>query len=290
MKMQLEAAPEATDEQRAKIAQTAERMSQTGAMKMTMQIQQTLKVDAADAEGWLPLTLAMGSKGGQVEVGGKILPLPSNKALDMRFEARFNPKDFAIEVKKFDGPSSEINEVMLQKGGAMINEALQLSKALAQHPLKVGESVDVPLAVNLPMPLPGGAGAMQGTVHYKLVRVDKGVAYFDLAMDMKMTADVPLPAKPDAAASAASAASAPDAPAAVPQSLHMAVNGSGKGTSSLRLADNLQLASRLAMAMQMTMDVPDNTRMLMDMDMTVLSKGESLAKPTTAKAPVKKKS
>ncbi|MFG6486825.1 hypothetical protein ACG04R_09090 [Roseateles sp. BYS78W] len=290
MKMRLEAAPEATDEQRAKIAQTAERMSQTGAMKMAMQMQQTMKVDAADAEGWLPLTFAMDSKGGQVEVGGKTVPLPSNKALDMRFEARFNPKDFAVDVKKFDGPSPDVNDTLLKQGSAMISEALQLSKALAQHPLKVGESVDVPLAINLPIPMPSGAGAMQGTVHYKLVRVDKGVAYFDLGMDMKMTAGVPLPAKPDAAASAASAASAPDAPAATPPTLHMAVNGSGKGTSSLRLADNLQLASRLAMDMKMTMDGPDNTRMLMDMDMTVLSKGESLAKPVIAKAPLKKKS
>ena len=69
----------------------------------------------------------------------------------------------------------------------------------------------------------------------------------------------------------------------------MVITGNGKGTSSLRLADRLQLASRLAMDMKMTMNGPDNGRMLMDMDMVVQTKGESLAKPAAAKAPTKKK-
>ena len=70
----------------------------------------------------------------------------------------------------------------------------------------------------------------------------------------------------------------------------MDVTGNGKGTSALRLADNLQLASKLAMDMKMSIAGPDNTRMLIDLDMQVQSKGESLAKPVAAKAPAKKKS
>ena len=69
----------------------------------------------------------------------------------------------------------------------------------------------------------------------------------------------------------------------------MQIGGSGKGTASLRLADRLPLANQLAMDMKMTMNGPDNGRMLMDMDMVVVSKGESLAKPAAAKAPAKKK-
>jgi hypothetical protein len=205
MKMRVEAAPEATDEQRAKIAQTAERMNQmnqAGAMKMAMKMQQTLKVGAADAEGWLPLTFVVTNNGSSIEMGGKTVPMPNNKALDMRFDARFNPKDFGFDVKQVEGAPPQVSDMMLKQGNTMIGEALQLSKALAQHPLKVGESVDVPLALNLPVPLPGGAGAMQGTVRYTLARMDKGVAYFDLGMDLKLSADMPLPAKPDADASA----------------------------------------------------------------------------------------
>jgi hypothetical protein len=294
MKMRMEAGPDATDEQRAKIADAAAKMSQMGAMKMAMQMQQEMQVYQADADGWLPLTMSMEVKDGKLDVGGNSVPLPNNRAMNVSFGARFNPKDFAFEVKKLEGMPAEQSAAMITQGTSMISESLQLYKALSQRPLKVGESVEVPMTMALPMPLPGGAGGMQGVVRYTLTRVDKGVAYFDLDMDMKMNMTVPLPSQPVAANAAASAASVDSAssaaPAAVPpQTLHMVITGNGKGTSSLRLADRLQLASRLAMDMKMTMNGPDNGRMLMDMDMNVQTKGESLAKPAAAKAPAKKK-
>ena len=51
------------------------------------------------------------------------------------------------------------------------------------------------------------------------------------------------------------------------------------------MSDRLPLSSQLTMDMKMTMDGPDNNRILMDMDMTLRSKGESLAKPAAKKAP-----
>jgi hypothetical protein len=281
MKMRVEAGPEATDEQRAKIAQAAERMNAMGPMKMSMQMQQTMKVDQADAEGWLPLTMSVANKGVTMEVGGKKVPLPDNKLTDTSFSARFNPRDFGFEVQKLEGGSPELSELMRNQGNVIIGESLQLMKALSQRPLKVGESVDVPMTMPLPMPMPGGAGAMQGQVRYTLTRVDRGVAYFDLGMDLKMEVNAPLP-RPAAAASAAEAADTP------PQTLHMLITGGGKGSSSLRLTDRLPLGTRLAMDMKMTMNGPDNGRMFMDMDMVMQSKGESLAKPAAAAAAKKK--
>lgn len=277
MKMRVEPGADATDEQRAKVAQAAERMSQMGPMKMSMQMQQTLKVDQPDATGWLPLTISVASKGSSMEVGGKPVPTPPNKAPDVSFTARFNPKDFGFEVQKFEGGPAEMNEAMRTQGSAMIGEALQLYKALAQKPLKVGESVDVPLTMALPIPLPGGAGAMQGQVRYTLARVDRGVAYFDLSMDLKMDVNAPLPAPP-------AGASAPEGADAAPKTMHMVIAGTGKGTSSLRLSDRLPLGNRLAMEMKMTMNGPDNGRLLMDMDMVMQAKGESLARPAAAAA------
>ncbi|WP_457445499.1 hypothetical protein [Roseateles sp. P5_E4] len=283
MKMRVEAGPDATDEQRAKAAQAAEGMALMGPMKMSMHMEQTMQVGAADTAGWLPLSLAVGAKGGSVEIGGKPTPLPNLGKTDMRIAARFNPKDFGFEVQKVEGGSPELSEAMSNQGKAAISESLQLLKALSQRPLKVGDSVEVPLNMALPMPLPGGAGGMQGLVRYTLARVDKGVAHFDLSMDLNMNIDTPLP-RPAAAASAASGAAAD----AAPPMLHMQITGGGKGTSSLRLADRLPLASQLAMDMKMTMNGPDNGRMFMDMDMVVQSKGESLAKPAAAKPAVKK--
>ncbi|MDR7271814.1 hypothetical protein J2X20_004482 [Pelomonas saccharophila] len=278
IKARLEAGPDATEEQRAKMAKAAENMERMGQMKMAMRMEQTMKVGAPDAQGWLPMTVAVGAKGGSVEMGGKVNPLPNLAKADMSFAARFNPKDFGFEVQAVEAGSAEGNEMMRNLGNKTIGDSLQLFKALSQRPLKIGESIEVPLNMSLPMPLPGGANNMQGLLHYTLARVDKGVAHFDLSMDLKMELNTPVP-RPPAAASAAGAETA-DAP---PQMLHMVLSGGGKGTSSLRLADRLPLASRLAMDMKMTMDGPDNGRMFMDMDMVVESKGESLAKPVAAK-------
>jgi hypothetical protein len=274
MKMRVESGPEATEEQRAKIAKAAENISRMGPMKMAMQMSQTMKIDAPDAEGWLPMTLSVGAQSGSMEIGGKPTPIPSLAKTDMRFAARFNPKDFGFEVQRLEGGSPELNEAVSNQAKAAVGESLQLLKALSQRPLKIGESVEVPLNMALPMPLPGGAGGMQGLVRYTLARVDKGVAHFDLRMDLNMNIDTPLP-KPATAASATT-----DAP---PQMLHMQITGGGQGTSSLRLADRLPLASQLAMEMKMTMNGPDNGLMFMDMTMDMQSKGESLSKPAAAK-------
>ncbi|HEY1128781.1 MAG TPA: hypothetical protein VGF12_05210 [Roseateles sp.] len=283
MRMRLEAGPDATEEQRAKIAQTATQMSQTGPVKMALQMQQVMKVGMADTGGWLPVTVSVSNKSGTMEVGGRTTPLPKSKTGDLSFSARFNPKDFSFDVQQFDGGSPELKAAMGQQATAVIGEALQLYKALSQRPLKIGESVDVPFNMALPMPMPGSAGNMQSTVRYTLVRVANGVAHFDLAMDLKMDINTPLP-RPAAAASAASAAGA-DAADAPPPMMQMVISGSGKGSSSLRLADRLQQASRLSMNMKMTMNGPDNGRMLMEMDMDMQSKGESLAKPAAKKKP-----
>lgn len=282
MKVRIEAGPGATDAQRAKVAQVAEGMERMGPMKMNMRMEQTMKVDAPDAEGWLPMTVAVGAKAGSMELGGKVNPMPNLAQTAMRYAARFNPKDFNFEMQKLDGGSAEMSEMMRTQGNAAIGESLQLFKALSQRPMKPGESVEVPLKMALPMPLPGGAGGMQGMVRYTLARVDKGVAYFDLHMDLQMEVNTPLPT-PAAAASAASGAEA--SAEAPPQTLNMVITGGGKGKSSLRLADRLPLASKLDMDMKMTMNGPDNGRMFMDMAMVVQSKGESLARPAARKKP-----
>ncbi len=273
--MRAQPGPNATDEQRARTAQAAEKFAQMGAMKMAVKMDQTLKVGQPDAEGWLPLTVSTGSQAGQVEVGGKTQPLPQGKELG--FIARFNPKDFAFEIQDVEG-AAEVGDVVRNQGRAIVGEALQLYKVLAQRPLKVGESVEVPMNLALPMPLPGGAGAMQAKLRYTLTRLDKGVAHFDTAMNMQMDINAPTPA--------ASAASQPadDTP---PQLMNVAMNGSGKGSSTLRLADGLPLTSQLRMVMTITMQMPDNGLMLMDMDMDTRARGESLAK--AAAQPAKKK-
>lgn len=280
MDTRLQAGADATDEQRAKIEQAAQQMAQMGPLKMKMRMEQTLRVGQPDAQGWLPLTVAVANQGGELAMGGNKRPMPQDKTRDLTVSARFNPKDFAFELQQVQG-AAEVSELMRKQGMGMVNEALQLAKTLSQRELKIGESVEVPLNMALPVPMPGGAGQMDSKVRYTLKRVERGVAHFDLSMDMQVSANSPLPAPAASAASGADAASA-----AAPQMLAMQLSGTGKGTSSLRLSDRLPLLSQMTMDMKMDIEGgADKGRMLMDMQMQMQSKGESLAKPAAKKKP-----
>jgi len=270
MAMRMEAGPDATDEQRAKIAQAAEGMARNGPVKIRMKMAQTMKVGQPDAQGWLPLTVASAAQGGQIEVGGKTQPMPQQANVNVSVDARFNPQDFSAELQQLQG--TEFNEMLRAQGQAMVDESLLVAKALAQRPMKPGDSIEVPMNLTLPVPIPGGAGKMEAKLRYTLKQVERGVAHFDLAMNLQMAMDAPLPAPANAAS---------DAPAQA-RTLQMQLTGSGTGTSALRLADRLPLNSRLDMDMKLDMQGPDNARMLMDLQMQMQSQGESLAKPAPA--------
>lgn len=267
----VEAGPGASDEQRVRIQQMAEQMARTGAMKMTLQMEQTLRVGRADADGWLPLELGVLPRGGQFEVGGETRAIPPEGTPKSAITARFNPRDFGYEIVRVQG-STALTETLRQQASGNLREALQLYKSLAQRPMKVGDSVEVPMKLPMPIALPGTSGNLDSAIRYTLVRVERGVAHFDLTMDLNATADIPVPQKPAAAASAASAAAAP---AGV---LRMQARGTGKGTSSLRLSDRLPLATRLDLDMQVTMQGPDETLMNADMKLAMTSQGENLTR------------
>lgn len=282
MVMRVEPGPDATDEQRAKVAQAAERMGQNGPIKMTLQMKHDTRVGQADSQGWLPMTYVTTDRQTRVEVGGRVMPMPNDTGGDLSISARFNPRDFAFEIQKVEGGPPALQAMMTTQGQTMLTDAFKLQKALSERTLKIGESVDVPMNLALPMPLPGGAGAMQGQVRYTLTKVERGVAHFDLSMTLNANVDTPLPPPP-----AASGASAAEAAPATPRVLKVAMTGQASGTSALRLTDRLPVASHMVMTMKATIDGPDNARMLMDMDMTMQSKGEALGLRT---APAKKKS
>ncbi len=293
MKMRAEPGADLSEEQRARISRRSEEMSRMGPMKMTLRMQQTLQVGQPDVDGWLPLTVATSNRSGQMELGGKTTQLPNTQRANASFTARFNPQDFGFELQTAEG-SPEVVEVMRKQGSAMVTEALQLYKVLSQRPMKVGDSVELPLNLAMPIALPGANSQLQSTVRYTLVRVTRGVAHFDLGMDMDIAMDAPMPARAAAAAAAAAASDAPApaetvAPAAAPQTLRMKLHGSGKGTSALRLSDRLPLSSDLTMDMQMSADMPDGNRMNLDMTMAMKARGESLVKAAAAKPATKAK-
>lgn len=292
IQMRMEASPQASDEQRARAAQVAQQIAATNPMKMDMGMQQTIKVGQPDTQGWLPMSFDLDVQRMNMDMGGTAIPLPKEKRPILNFDARFNPKNFALEIVGVNG-QSEVSQALRARGTSLMDEQLNLFRALALKPLRPGESVEVPLSMSLPLPVPG-VGDFQGKAIYTLRAVKQGVAHFDVTTDMAINADMAVPppgaspasaassapetsgAQADPAASAPAAMTAASAPAAMPN-LHMHMEGRGAGTTRLRLADRLVTASQMNMDIQMTMGQPEASTMRMDVKMTMESKGESLS-------------
>ncbi|MDM4767480.1 hypothetical protein [Pelomonas sp. SE-A7] len=259
MRMKITPKADATDAEREKIATTMAAMPSP--MVMSTRSSQRITTSTADKQGRIKVSseIQMGATEIQAGEKGEIRRMPAQVG-KMGFSAvlnngRYEQIQFGPEMSKALPP--EQAEALFSK---LFNAMGQLEGAK----LKVGEFIDVPFPLDLPIP-GAPANAMNGKVfgRYTLTKVDKGVAEFDVQMQVNMQFEAP--------AAAASAASAPVMPGFTSQ-------GSGGGKFKLRLADRLQLSSAMDLDMQMQVRMPDGNLMDMSMKMDMQVQGRSLAK------------
>lgn len=242
-----------------------------GAIKMpltvSMQLHQRLQTGAADAQQRIPVTARIESSKMELRNSdGDLLPgAPAKGMPEMQFSALL--VDGRYENIRWSGAAEiKMPPDLLEKAFRKTFDALAKFEG-AQ--LRVGESLEMPLELNLPLPnTPAGSNAGKMNARYTLVKVESGVAFFDIAAAMDFKMDLPLP--PSAASAAASADGAQ-----APRSLSMVLNGTGFGRLHLRLADRLPLRNDLDMSVQMQMPLPEGHRMDMDMQVQVNSEGRS---------------
>ena len=175
MDIRVEPHPGATEEEKAKVAQTQALMPMT----MTLRSLTTLRTGPLGAGGWMPLSLERRTlEGSMTTRTGAAIPFPVPPA--SKFSARFNPTDFTFELDDPPGGPTATPPALKPFMTQTLNEVLAMAKAMRGKPLKVGESVDLPLNMAIPVAstLPGAA-QMNGGLRLTLTRVDHGVAYFE---------------------------------------------------------------------------------------------------------------
>jgi len=257
MNVRIEPRADASDAERARAEQARSMMPMT----MKSRMEQTLQTGAQRKDGWIPLSLNQRMLDFTLTAGnGATLPVPPANMANLKFSARFNPKDFAFDIEEVQGDAEEQFRTL---SATTLTKFLAIAKALHEHKIKVGESFELPMDMPLQMPVPSASGGqMKGMLRYTLNRVDKGIAYFDVATDLDINASMVPPA--------GAASSVPTGP------MDMQAKGGGKGQFTLRLADRLALSSDMGMQMHMTVNSPNGDVMFMDMDMQMKGRGESL--------------
>ncbi|HLO95938.1 MAG TPA: hypothetical protein VK195_16650 [Burkholderiaceae bacterium] len=256
-------------------------------LTMMMQLRQHLQTGKADAQGRIPLIARIEQGTMDMRTGdGDLLPGVPNRGMpEMQFNADI--VDGRYENIRLSGEgAAKLPPALLE--GVFRKTFDALGKMNGSH-LRVGDSLDLPLEMNLPIPgLPGGSNAGKVTARYTLTKVEAGVAFFDIGASLDFKLDLPMPA-----AQAASAASAPaDAEPPKPSPVQMVMTGGGTGHMQWRLADRLQLHNDMEMQMAMQMPLPEGHAMQMNLQMQMDSDGKALpavkgkgkAAPASAKA------
>ncbi|WP_431101894.1 hypothetical protein [Roseateles noduli] len=260
MNMSMQLPPNATEQQRAQMAQMKASMPIT--MKMGMR--QDLSTTAKGPDGAYTLNAEVTTLQSEMRDGtGQARPMPPQGP--MRFSAQLKDDQFEkIDLQLSNaGQAQALSKEMQEK---IFNQSFDWMRKFNGKSLKVGETLEMPIDMNLPM-ASTKAGKLLG--RYTLTSVNKGIASFDVDVRMDMSFAAPTPT--------ASGASAPAGP------VEGAMTGSGRGKMDLRLADRLMVRSTMAMTMGVDMAGPQGNKMRMDMEMAMTGTGKAL--PPGAKKP-----
>jgi hypothetical protein len=260
MNMSMQLPPNATEQQRAQMAQMKASMPIT--MKMGMR--QDLSTTAKGPDGAYTLNAEVTTLQSEMRDGtGQARPMPPQGP--MRFSAQLKDDQFEkIDLQLSNaGQAQALSKEMQEK---IFNQSFDWMRKFNGKSLKVGETLEMPIDMNLPM-ASSKAGKLLG--RYTLTSVNKGIASFDVDVRMDVSFAAPTPA--------ASGASAPAGP------VEGAMTGSGRGKMDLRLADRLMVRSTMAMTMGVDMAGPQGNKMRMDMEMAMTGTGKAL--PPGAKKP-----
>lgn len=261
MNMSMDLPPNATEQQRTQMAQ----MKASMPIVMKMAMRQELSTTAKAADGAYTLNAEVATLKSEMRDGtGQTRPLPQQGPI--RFSARLKDEQFEKIDLELSGnaQAQALGKEMQEK---IFNQSFDWMRKFNGKSLKVGETLEMPIDMNLPM---GEAKAGKLLGKYTLTSVNKGVASFDV--DVRMDMNFAAPAKPASGASS---------PAAGP--VEGAMAGSGKGKMDLRLADRLMVRSTMAMTMGVDMAGPQGNKMRMDMEMSMTATGKAL--PPGAKKP-----
>lgn len=224
-------------------------------LKMQTEMVSLLRTGAEDAQGNYSLqskhaqarTSILDAKGSSREVASPLLNLEIQAVLN---QARGDIADVRIL-------NGELDPKLLAAVSKSIAGVVHSLQGLEGKTLRIGESVEAPFAIDLPMPVPGTGTQMKTTMRSTLVALEDGVATIDSVIELTFELDGKLQS------------------AAVP----LKARGSGQGSGSMkwRLSDRLVMRSQQAMQMQFEITMPDGSTMLMQQQMEMQSRGENLA-------------
>jgi|GEM_PF-3054995 len=223
-------------------------------LKMQSEMVSRQETSAEDAQGNYRLrfqyeqarTIIQSGSGGSREIASPLAHLEMQAVLN---QARGDITDITVL-------NSDVDPKLLDKVGKSISGAVGALKGLEGQTLRIGEPIETPFAMDLPMPVPGAGNQMKATMRSTLIALEDGVATIDSVISLRFEIE----------------SKAPSGTA----TLKARGSGQGGGSMKWRLSDRLVLQSQQSLQMLFDMDMPDGSAMRMQAQMELQSRGESI--------------
>ena len=245
--------PDMTEEQRDKLLENARKMGKG----MTMNMKMAMRTEASEVDAKGDYLVHLRGEGGEFKIHiadqpAKDMPNPMG-SLEVDALTNTNRQDF--DILRVSGAPSALSNPKLLDGLAqgVLKQAFGAMSSLEGHRMKIGESVEAPFDLQMPMTQLPAQAHVNATAVYTLRAIHHGIATFDttVKMAMEMAPNEGQPAK-----------------------IKVAMNGTGAGHLDYRIADRLPLHHDMKATMHMTMQLPGGASTEMDIGMNMLASAE----------------
>jgi len=255
MQMTMKVLPgqEMTEEQRHKLLEATQKMGKGMSTTMTMAV----RTEAGEADAKGDYLLHVRGEGGQFKLHladqpAQDVPNPMGE-LELDALTNVNKQDFEILRVKSAQPALNDPKVLDSLAHGVLNQAFGAMKGLEGRRLKIGDSVEMPLDLQMPMAQLPVQGHIKVSAIYTLTAIRRGIATFDTAI--KMTMDM-------------------SGNEGQPKKVDITMSGSGAGKLEYRIADRLPLHHDMNATMHVEMQLPGQASTQMDMQMNTRSRTE----------------
>ena len=241
-----------TEEQRSKLLEANQKLGK--GMRMTMDMAVRTEASEANAKG--DYLLHLRGEGGQFklhvpEQAVKDLP---NPMVGLELDALTNTGKPDFEILRVKCAQASLDDQKINGlAQGLLSQAFGAMKGLDGRHMKVGESVEIPINLQIPLSQLQGQGHANFTAIYTLRSIHRGIATFGTAIKMEMD----ISGHDDQ-----------------PQKVNVDVTGSGTGSLQYRIADRLALHHDMNADMHMTMQLPGGVSTQIDMKMLVVTRTE----------------
>ena len=253
MAMNMLPGPNTTEEQRSKLLEGAKKLGKGISMDMKM----GMRTEASEADAKGDYLLHMRGEGAEMVLDmadqpSKTMPNPMG---NLEIDALTSTRRSKLEILrvKSDLPALKDPKALDGMAQGFIKQAFGAMGELEGRRMKIGESVEIPFDLQMPMAqLPANAHVIT-TIAFTLKAIHAGIATFDTVITMKM----------DMASNEGEA-----------RKMKMLMTGAGTGSMEYRIADHLPLRHDMEIAMRMDMQMPNDVSMQMDMKMKMRARAE----------------